>query len=63
MPEITQEDAHELGRLMGKTIVCMFEIMAKVDGTSLQDAIDEWVASYIANRIIEEGTGETDAAG
>lgn len=63
MAEISDEDVHELGRLMGETMMCMFKVMAKIDGVPLQDAIDDWMSTYIAERIIQEATGETDAEG
>ena len=62
MPDLSQEDKYELGRQMGETMVGMFRILAKLDGITLQDAIDEWVESYVAGRIIEEAIGEADAA-
>lgn len=61
MDELTPDEKFELGRQMGETMVGMFKIMAKIDGITLQQAIDEWVESYVANRIIQEATGENDA--
>lgn len=61
MTELTPEEKYELGKRMGETICYMFEIIAKIDGIPLQDAVDMWVESYVAERIIQEATGETDA--
>jgi hypothetical protein len=49
----TDEDLYELGRLVGKAIFALFQVLARIDGESVQDAIDEWVSTYIADRIIE----------
>lgn len=61
MAELTPDDKHKLGQNIGETIIGLFDIMAKLDDVTLQEAIDEWIAYYVAERIIEEATGEADA--
>lgn len=61
MAELTPEDKYNLGLKMGEAIAGMFVVMAKVDGVSFNDAVDEWVAHWVASRIIEEATGDADA--
>lgn len=58
---LSEEDKYNLGLLIGQSIADLFDMVAKIDGIPVQDAVDRWVESYIADKIIE-ATGETDAA-
>lgn len=50
---MSQEDKYELGLLIGNSIGSLFDIIAKLDGITLQEAVDRWIESYIADKIIE----------
>lgn len=51
MPE--ENEAYELGLLIGDSIANMFKMVAKIDNITIQEAVDRWVESYIADKIIE----------
>jgi hypothetical protein len=53
------EDKYQLGLLLGNQIAQLFEIIAKLDGMSSEEAVDRWVESYIADKIID-ATGEME---
>lgn len=56
---LSYEDKYNLGLMIGSSILGLFEIVAKIDGITLQEGVDRWVESYIAEKIIE-ATDEKD---
>ena len=50
---MTDGDLYEVGRLLGEAILALFRVLAKLDGLAEREAIDSWVSTYVANRIIE----------
>lgn len=50
---MSDEDKYNLGLLIGNSIAGLFEVIAKLDGITINEAVDRWVESYIADKIIE----------
>lgn len=59
--DLSKEHKHELGLLIGNIIAELFQMIAKIDGTPIDEVVDQWVASYVAERIIG-ATGENNAS-
>jgi hypothetical protein len=58
---LTQEEKYQLGLSIGEAIGNLFKLMAEIDGIPVETAVDHWVESYIADKIIEateENNGE-----
>ena len=58
---LSDEDRYQLGLMIGTSIASLFEMMAKIDRIPVQEGVDRWVESYIADKIIE-ATGDEHAA-
>ena len=56
----TDNVRYKAGRIVGVVIWSLFEVMAIVDGTSVEDVVEGWIGSYVTGRIIrpEEGGSE-----
>ena len=50
---LDDDAAFNLGQALGDAILACFEAVAKVDGTTVQETIDDWVSAYVARRILE----------
>lgn len=44
----------ELGKKLGEIIRLCFEVVAALDDITYEEAVDEWVSTYVADRIINE---------
>lgn len=58
--DLSDDDKYQLGLLIGQSICGLFEMVAKIDGITFEEAVSRWVESYIAEKIIQ-ATGESDA--
>lgn len=50
MPENPE---YRAGQALGDAIVACFDAIAQIDGVTRQEAIDEWVSSYVTERILD----------
>lgn len=57
--DMSPDDKYSMGLLLGESIAGLFDIIAKIDDISVQEAVDQWVESYIADKIIK-ATEETN---
>lgn len=49
----SDDDApYRAGQALGNAILACFEAIAAMDGRTLTDVMDEWVQSYVAERIV-----------
>lgn len=53
MAELTPEERFEIGRKLGTAVVNIFEAIARLEGVPYEEAVDQWVAAYVASRIID----------
>jgi hypothetical protein len=51
---MTEDPSYRAGQALGDAIIACFEAIAKIDGITREEAIDEWVSTYVTERIIEE---------
>lgn len=51
---MTKPDEYELGKRIGQMILDLFQLIADIDEIPLQDAIDDWVSGWVAERIINK---------
>jgi hypothetical protein len=49
-----EEPRYRAGQALGDAIIACFEAIAEIDGITREEAIDEWVSTYVTERIIED---------
>jgi hypothetical protein len=49
-----EEPRYRAGQALGDAIIGCFEAISEIDGITREEAIDEWVSTYVTERIIED---------
>lgn len=49
-----EEPRYRAGQALGEAIIACFDAIAEIDGITRQEAIDDWVSTYVTERILEE---------
>lgn len=57
MPEdLPPDERYELGVRLGRIVWQIFELIAKADGVDVHEAVQEWIAAYVAEQITAPGS-------
>lgn len=54
---MNEDERYKLGERLGHVILSLFDLLAWLDGTDRQEAIEGWISAYITERIAQ-GDGE-----